>query len=311
MPLFSIAVPAFKSNFLHDCVQSVLEQSFRDFELIIVNDASPEPLDDIVSEFHDNRIIYKKNAVGYGGYNVVGNWMECLNLAKGKYFMCIGDDDRLLPDCLDKYVALIEQYPNCKLFHAGTQFINEKSEVINLQEPRPPFESAWSMIWHRWFKNRSLVIGDFLFDTEYLKDQGGFVWFPYAWGSDACTAYKIAANSGGMVNMQDFAFQYRHNAKTISNSKSLFKEKILASFQTKEWYKSFLAEAPSDSLDKVYWRVICNGLEDYFGENHKRMIIFDIKADHSLKNLLFWIKNAKKYQLSIPAVMLCILHGLH
>ena len=309
-PYFSIAIPAYKINFFEECLQSVLQQTFQNYEVIIVNDASPDPIEDIVTKYHDERIVYKRNAIGFGGYNVVGNWMECLNLAKGRYFMCIGDDDCLLPDCLAKYVALIKHYPDYKIYHAGTQIIDEKSEVINLQEPRPPLESAWSMIWHRWFKNRTTVIGDFLFDTVYLKDQGGFIWFPYAWGSDDCTATFIASQSGGIVNMQDYAFLYRQSPKTISSSKSIYKEKIDACNQTKAWYQSFLANIPSNSLDIVYWKVVCQGIDNHFEESYKRMITFDMKANRSIRNILYWLRNGKKYHLSIPAVTLCILHGL-
>ena len=309
-PLFSIAIPAFKIDFFEECLQSVLRQSYQDFEVIIVNDASPDPLEDVVSKFDDPRIVYKKNEVGFGGYNVCGNWTECLKLARGKYFMCIGDDDKLLPDCLEKYVELIKQYPDFKIYHAGTQFINEKSEIINYQEPRPIVESAWSMIWHRWFKNRSIIIGDFLFQTAFLKEQGGFVWFPYAWGSDECTAFLIAARGGGIANMQDFGFQYRYNDKSISNSRTIYKEKVEACAQKEEWLKSFLREAPKDPVDLIYWEVSCRGIKDHFGESFKRMITLDIKANHSIGTILYWLKTGKKYQVSVPAVILCILHGL-
>ena len=310
MPLFSIAVPAFKINFFEECIQSVLQQTYEDFELIIVNDASPDPLEDIVAKYPDPRIIYKKNDVGYGGYNVVGNWMECLKLAKGKYFMCIGDDDRLLPDCLEKYVALIGQYPEYKLYHAGTQLINEDSQIFNLQEPRPSVESAWSMVWHRWFRRRTTYIGDFLFETDYLKQQGGFIWFPYAWGSDQCTVYKIAACTGGIANMQDYAFQYRCSNKTISNTNSISKVKIDACVQAKAWFKEFLSEPPTDQYDIIYWKVLCNGINDYFDEQYKKLITLDIRANRSVGNILYWIRNAGKYHLSVPSVILCILHGL-
>lgn len=47
-PLVSIAIPAYKKKFLADAIQSVLNQSIQDFELIIVNDKSPEDIDSVV-----------------------------------------------------------------------------------------------------------------------------------------------------------------------------------------------------------------------------------------------------------------------
>ena len=49
---FSIAIPAYKSYYLKECIDSILVQSYEDFELIIVNDASPEDLDSIVSLYY-------------------------------------------------------------------------------------------------------------------------------------------------------------------------------------------------------------------------------------------------------------------
>ena len=310
-PFFSIAIPAFKISFFEECLQSVLSQTFQDFEVIIINDASPDPLEDIIAKYPDERVIYKKNDVGYGGYHVIDNWMACLKLAKGNYFMCIGDDDRLLPDCLQKYSSLIRQYPNFKIYHAGTQFINENSEIVSIQEPRPPKESVWSIVWHQWFKHRTILIGDYLFQTDFLRNQGGFVWFPYAWGSDSCTVYHIAACGGGIANMQDFAFQYRINNQSISLSRSLNKQKLIACSQAKEWVKNFLANSPSNPNDIFYWKDLCRGFNDYYDSLYKSLITGDIKANHSIKNIVYWLRHGKKYQLSIPSVILCILHGFH
>ncbi len=102
-PKFSIAIPAYKSSFLQECIQSVLDQSFADFELIIINDNSPNNLEPIINDFSDSRIKYKKLNPGNGGLNVSHTWNQCLQFAQGEFFMCIGDDDRLLPDCLLKY----------------------------------------------------------------------------------------------------------------------------------------------------------------------------------------------------------------
>ena len=182
---FSIAIPAFKAAFLGECISSILNQTCPDFELIIVNDHSPEDLDSVVGKFSDSRIQYFKNDIGFGAYNVSKNWDECLKHATGDYFLCLGDDDKLLPDCLEKYNRLIANSPDCKVYHIRTQIIDENSSIISLQENRPSTESALSMVWHRWCAGgRRSWIGDYLFETKALKENGGFIWFPYAWGSE-------------------------------------------------------------------------------------------------------------------------------
>lgn len=66
-PLVSIAIPAYKKKFLADAIQSVLNQSIQDFELIIVNDKSPEDIDSVVEHFNDKRIRYFTNETNLGG----------------------------------------------------------------------------------------------------------------------------------------------------------------------------------------------------------------------------------------------------
>ena len=48
---FSIAIPAFKAKYLKECIDSILAQTYKDFELIIVNDASPEDIDSVVKPY--------------------------------------------------------------------------------------------------------------------------------------------------------------------------------------------------------------------------------------------------------------------
>ena len=78
-------VPVYKAQFLAECIDSILAQSYKNFELIIVNDASPQDLDSIVSKYDNPRIRYYKNEVGFGAEHVVGNWNKCLEYAIGDY----------------------------------------------------------------------------------------------------------------------------------------------------------------------------------------------------------------------------------
>lgn len=82
---FSITVPAYKAQFLSECIDSILAQTYKNFELIIVNDASPQDLDSIVSQYDDPRIRYYKNKVGFGAEHVVGNWNKRLECTKNEY----------------------------------------------------------------------------------------------------------------------------------------------------------------------------------------------------------------------------------
>ena len=98
--MFTIGIPAYKSTFLKECIDSILAQDYSNFELIIVNDASPEDIDSIVSSYNDKRIRYYKNERNFGAEHVVDNWNKCLAYATGDYFVLMGDDDKMELDFL-------------------------------------------------------------------------------------------------------------------------------------------------------------------------------------------------------------------
>ena len=61
--LVTIAIPAYKVEFLKEAISSALNQTYSNIELVIIDDNSPENIDSIIKEFNDSRIHYYKNAI--------------------------------------------------------------------------------------------------------------------------------------------------------------------------------------------------------------------------------------------------------
>ncbi len=292
---FSIAIPAYKAKYLNECISSILNQTYTDFEIVIVNDASPENISSIIGHFNDPRITYYINEKNCGAINVVDNWNKCLSYSKGDYILCMGDDDKLLPNCLSEYAKLIDLYPNLNVYHAWTEVIDENSNVIHMQEPRPIMEDVFSMIWNRW-NGRRQYIGDFLFKTKELKKNGGFYKMPLGWGSDDISAY-IAAKDNGIVNSQIPLFQYRVNSQTISNTSNA-RIKIMAINMEEDWYKNFLSSysMKNDGTSKfLYWKLSCENLSKSMNKKRAFCLSQDMNSIH---NLLHYIKNMNTYRLT-------------
>lgn len=264
---FSITIPAFKLQFLNEAIDSVIHQSYSDWELIIVDDCSPEDLLSVVQPFlKDSRIRYYRNNKNYGAINVVDNWNKCLSYCTGDYVICIGDDDRLLPCCLEEYRKLIEKYPALNVYHAWTEIIDEHGKLIDIQEPRPEWESALSLTWNRWTYRKKQFIGDFCYNLKYLNEVGGYYKLPLAWGSDDITAVQ-AAIGNGIANTQTFCFQYRDSTQTISQSKDNSFAKIEATLKNYLWFHSFLDNLSTHELsatDRNYFRTIDAPRQRYY-----------------------------------------------
>ena len=307
MPMikFSVLIPAYKRDYLSEAINSVVCQSYTNFELIIVDDCSPEDLQVIVEEFHDERIRYYRNSKNCGAIDVVNNWNICLSYATGDYVICMGDDDKLLPNCLEEYARLIEKHPNLGVYHGWTQIIDENSKVTDITAPRPEFETVLSLLYFR-ICGRQQYIGDFLFNKELLVGNNGFYYIPLAWGSDDISAY-IAASRSGIANTQIPVFQYRINSLTISKSGNMSLQ-MRGLINSIHGIKDFISDyIPKNELDILYMEMINKRLDKYEKERKTGTIYKDL-YNQNLLRIFFWFRNRKKYSVSTKEILKALLY---
>lgn len=127
-PLVTVFMAAFNNGeYLKLAIDSILRQTYTHFELIIVNDGSADNSDEIITTYHDERIIYIRNETNLG---IVRSRNLGLNRMKGQYLAVLDSDDVALPDRLEKQVAFMEDNPDYGL--CGTYFsvINANGEII-------------------------------------------------------------------------------------------------------------------------------------------------------------------------------------
>jgi glycosyltransferase involved in cell wall biosynthesis len=104
-PLVSVCVPSYRgASHIAATIDSVLAQSFSDFELVIVDDDSPDETAQVVARYLDPRIRFLRNERNLGAEK---NWNRCLQLARGRYFKLLPQDDLLAPDCLARQVDVL------------------------------------------------------------------------------------------------------------------------------------------------------------------------------------------------------------
>lgn len=110
MPKVSVIIPTHnRAEFLRAAIRSVLGQTFQDFEIIVIDDASRDQTSEIVHSFADERIKYIYNQVnkGEGGSRNIG-----LMHASGDLIALLDDDDEWLPEKLELQVSLLENSPS-------------------------------------------------------------------------------------------------------------------------------------------------------------------------------------------------------
>lgn len=133
-PRVSVLTPIYNTNPMHlkECIESILSQTFQDFEFIILND-SPDnvELDELVKSYDDKRIVYLKNEKNIG---ITKSRNKLLDLAKGEYIAIFDHDDISLPQRLEKEVAFLDANPNVGVVSGWTEWFGFKKFIMKSPE---------------------------------------------------------------------------------------------------------------------------------------------------------------------------------
>lgn len=112
MPKVSVLMPIYNTEeeYLREAIESILKQSFRDFEFLILNDSPwKQELDKIVLSYKDDRIKYLKNEANLG---ITPSRNKLIDMAKGEYLAITDHDDISLPYRIEKEVNYLDTHPN-------------------------------------------------------------------------------------------------------------------------------------------------------------------------------------------------------
>ncbi|NTW70214.1 MAG: glycosyltransferase family 2 protein [Chlorobiaceae bacterium] len=118
-PYVTVAIPMYNNApFIRETINSVLAQSFTDFELLIYDDHSTDDSYEIAESFNDRRIRLFRNEENLGPE---GNWNKAVSNVRGKYVKLLCGDDILFPNCLEKQVAVFDDPQNRGVSLVSTQ----------------------------------------------------------------------------------------------------------------------------------------------------------------------------------------------
>ena len=128
-PSVSICIPVFNgAEFIHECIQSVLTQSFEDIELLVVDNASTDCTIDICSVFSDRRMRIHRGVSNIGAH---ANFKKCFELASSELVILLPCDDLLEPGSLAVLVPPLLANPDAGLAFGRTKVIDIAGETLS------------------------------------------------------------------------------------------------------------------------------------------------------------------------------------
>jgi glycosyltransferase involved in cell wall biosynthesis len=132
MPTVSVILPNYNhSQFLKKRIDSILNQSFQDFELIILDDCSTDSSKEIIEAYSSNlkvtNVVYNLTNSG----STFRQWKKGIQLAKGKYIWFAESDDYAHADFLENLVSILEKHSNAGLIFCNSHIINAEDTIID------------------------------------------------------------------------------------------------------------------------------------------------------------------------------------
>jgi len=169
LPLISIIIPTHNhASVICDAINSVLNQTVQDFEIIIVDDGSDDETERILSEFYDDkRILYFRQK--HSGLSAARNFG--FKYVKGTYLQFLDADDIIFPDKFERHLKILEKEPELNSTHSEFTCIDGIT-----RETLPKYASAATNkdlfldeLVLRWEKSLSIPIHCFLFNIKIFN----------------------------------------------------------------------------------------------------------------------------------------------
>ncbi|WP_373265349.1 glycosyltransferase [Hungatella hathewayi] len=130
-PLVSVMIPNYNhSKYLEECIESALNQTYKNLEIVVLDNASEDSSVELISKYVDRGVRVCRNAV-----NVLNRSYIILSemLTSGKYMILLCADDYIEPDFIKAAVELMEQYPNVGYVQGERDFITEEGKRLSLE----------------------------------------------------------------------------------------------------------------------------------------------------------------------------------
>ncbi len=233
MHLVSVCIPTYNyAKYISDAIESVLSQTYQNFELIIVDDCSQDNTEEIVQEYaaRHKEIGFYRNKTNLG---MVENWNRCLERSTGDFVKVMGADDLLEPLCLEKSIDVLVKNPNVSLLSCARMLIDKHGKQTRTSAYSRKFEiiSGTKVIRNCFFtanligepvatifRNRDAHRG---FDSRYRQLTDLEMWFhllekgDFAFIPESLCRFRVhqeqttKANVNSMVFMNDELLLYR------------------------------------------------------------------------------------------------------
>jgi len=281
--MITVFIPTYnRAHLLPRAINSVLNQTYKNFELIIVDDGSTDNTEEVVKSFSDNRIIYHKHKENRG---VLAARNTGWDLTKGKYYCALGDDDELLPHALETIVSKFNELSSEGVRILRFDIIDAETGKFSgsgiRKEGYVPYEDMLcGRIYGDYMQTIAMeLVGDKRFD-ERLRGVEGILWL------------ELHRKTKVYYLPQVLYKAYREHGERMSRGINIF-EDISKIILTKKTYLEKYGEEQKNLCPKVYGHYLgrLGFLQILDGKKieGRKTILKSLRFNFSIKNYILFL----------------------
>lgn len=278
--MIAIVVPYYKLDFFDSLLDSLAQQTNKNFKVYIGDDASKQNPAIILDKYRQQfDFDYHRFDENLGGISLVAQWNRCIALTSDEpWIMVLGDDDYLHPQTIESFyeqlpaiekTAQVVRFATYKMNHQG----QKTSEIFT----HPEIENAVDS----YFKGNRSSLSEYIFKKEQVQ-KIGFKELPLAWFSDWLAVLEFS-NFGNLYTINESPAGIRISEVSISGSQHYTGPKTEAAFQ---FYKYLLEQKKSRFTPRQIVLLLSQMSRTYI-YNKKKVTYFVKISELYFRNLAF------------------------
>jgi glycosyltransferase involved in cell wall biosynthesis len=304
MSKLAVVIPAYKAAFLSKTLQSLTDQTCKDFTIYIGNDAGDQGIEAIVKGFTDQlNIHYQYFTQNFGRSSLVKQWQRCLALTQGEEWLwLLPDDDYADPECVAFFYQYLQK-SDFDLFRFNVHYVTADEQIFKTNPALPEVQPAFDSLMEKLSFYRPSSVAEFIFNRKKFEHTG-FADIPMAWGTDDLLWYSMGKEKGILgcnaahVYLRQSDLNISSNYGTIGNKKIdanfIFFNKLL---QLEDFVSDLQSEDCSRKFIVTAQQHILYNLQDY-----SLRIGLSLMWNYAIKANRIWgggvIRNLRRFWLN-------------
>lgn len=299
-PLISVILPVYNGEkYLSKAIESILVQTYTNFELIIINDGSSDNTENIILSYNDTRIKYVKNDKNL---KLIKSLNKGINLAKGQYISRMDADDIAIANLFQKQIEAFVKDESVDIVNINTYELSQDGDFYR-PFPNKTYLDPQSIKYIELFENHithpGIMVKAALMKKYLYKDDGTVINF-----EDVDLWVRMLWDGCKCITLPDYLLYYRINESGVTRTIGKKRNILRVKYCNEQLYSKFGIKTDKNLLHYIFGCIFEGCCSPLKIDRIIKTISTQIDSTDSKKNFIEWYKsrmNIVSYQIIVNA----------